>query len=103
MAIRRLAFGNSVCMVGRLYRNSEQRKKDFPRRVFRSEKTLKSLLTDRSQFATVHSLYLISSPSWIVNALVAQLAEHVLGKDEVTGSNPVEGSSGESRILPENN
>ena len=26
-------------------------------------------------------------------ALVAQLAEHVLGKDEVTGSIPVEGSS----------
>ena len=25
-------------------------------------------------------------------ALVAQLAEHVLGKDEVTGSIPVEGS-----------
>ena len=25
-------------------------------------------------------------------ALVAQLAEHVLGKDEVTGSNPVKGS-----------
>jgi len=26
------------------------------------------------------------------NAHVAQLAEHVLGKDEVTGSNPVMGS-----------
>jgi hypothetical protein len=62
--------------------------------VFSTEKTLKSLLTGFSPFATVHSLYLVSSPSGIENALVAQLAEHVLGKDEVTGSNPVEGSIG---------
>jgi hypothetical protein len=31
--------------------------------------------------------------SLVLFALVAQLAERVLGKDEVTGSNPVEGSS----------
>ncbi len=32
-------------------------------------------------------------------ALVAQLAEHVLGKDEVTGSNPVEGSIGHDLFI----
>ena len=33
-------------------------------------------------------------PAMVVphNALIAQLVEHILGKDEVTGSNPVEGS-----------
>jgi hypothetical protein len=31
-------------------------------------------------------------------ALVAQLVEHVLGKDEVTGSIPVEGSTGDNFI-----
>ena len=31
-------------------------------------------------------------------ALVAQLVERVLGKDEVTGSNPVKGSSFEDNI-----
>ena len=32
------------------------------------------------------------SVEMFIIALVAQLAEHVLGKDEVTGSIPVEGS-----------
>jgi len=35
---------------------------------------------------------MMKSGSW-VSALVAQLAEHILGKDEVTGSIPVKGSS----------
>ena len=30
--------------------------------------------------------------SGLIDALVAQLAEHILGKDEVTGSIPVKGS-----------
>ena len=34
--------------------------------------------------------------SWV--ALVAQSVERVLGKDEVTGSNPVKGSSFEDNI-----
>ena len=36
-------------------------------------------------------MFLHSAPA--ANAHVAQLVEHVLGKDEVTGSIPVEGSS----------
>ena len=42
----------------------------------------------------VHSL------GFATNAHVAQLVEHVLGKDEVTGSIPVMGSTCQNRRLP---
>ena len=38
-----------------------------------------------------HMIIMLIDPN--ILALVAQLVEHVLGKDEVTGSIPVEGSS----------
>ena len=48
-------------------------------------------------FATIFSGWKTSSMIFQIPyhkyALVAQLVEHVLGKDEVTGSIPVEGSS----------
>ena len=45
----------------------------------------------------VHSL------GFATNAHVAQLVEHVLGKDEVTGSIPVMGSTSQNRRLPKSN
>jgi hypothetical protein len=39
------------------------------------------------------------APDFVYPADVAQLVEHVLGKDEVTGSIPVVSSIYESRIL----
>ena len=39
------------------------------------------------------SFYDQAETSWKDRALVAQLVERVLGKDEVTGSSPVKGSS----------
>ena len=38
------------------------------------------------------TLILVKSQKWMRDALVAQLAEHILGKDEVGGSSPLEGS-----------
>ncbi len=39
------------------------------------------------------------SPVFWGRALVAQLAEHILGKDEVTGSIPVKGSNSDKRSI----
>jgi hypothetical protein len=43
------------------------------------------------------SFSLLATQSW--SAQIAQLAEHVLGKDEVAGSNPVLGSMQEAKII----
>ena len=40
----------------------------------------------------VCSKFLVKGQKWMRDALVAQLAEHILGKDEVGGSSPLEGS-----------
>ena len=45
----------------------------------------------------------VLSLGFAANAHVAQLVEHVLGKDEVTGSIPVMGSTRRDRRLPKSN
>ena len=44
------------------------------------------------------SFFVYNNLCCITNAAMAQLAEHVLGKDEVTGSNPVSSSKKANKL-----
>ena len=59
------------------------------------------------RFGRPYAIHGSASRAILGYALVAQLVEHVLGKDGVTGSNPVEGSTqdlraGRDRAGPDN-
>src|SRR4051812_18753509 len=68
----------------------------FPLALSFSRKSANLLLTVPSANCTFSPLFRFLAHPW--SAQIAQLAEHVLGKDEVVGSNPILGSRSKNTV-----